>query len=430
MKKKYYIAGGVVLVLAMLTTLQFVNKRKDLMENSQVIIEKLKSDYLTFESTVVAKAECNDKAEIYAPEAFYVENVLVKENDIVKKGDRLFHFRTQAYVEEITKEEENKRMISEQIAQEKQQEKSRLSELKLSLSTYQLTCNLAKNDLDYQKKCLLQARRDYKKDKDNLVLLAAEKAFDDAKEKYKSALEQCKYIKEEITDYQNCENPNIKILQQKIKLSELSIMQLKEKKQIIENMQYADKSGMVTELGISKGIYTIANQKVYTLYNVDKLNLKIKTEEKTFDLLSEGDSVTLNDGQINFSLAVKEKQATSQDKTSEVVLNDTFYLITPLDKEQKKEFKIGETRQCTMTFSNRTKSLLCSYSSLIHEGDSYFVFICDLDTQKIRKQKVQIGNLQENKIEISGDITEQDYIVKNPDESYRDGEVFASVVKR
>ena len=36
------------------------------------------------------------------------------------------------------------------------------------------------------------------------------------------------------------------------------------------------------------------------------------------------------------------------------------YLIAPLDKEQKKEFKIGETRQCTMTFSNRTKSLLCS----------------------------------------------------------------------
>ncbi len=102
-------------------------------------------------------------------------------------------------------------MLEVQIAQEEQQEKSRLSELKLSLSTYQLTCNLAKNELDYQKASLLQAREDYKKDKDNLVLLAAKKTYRDAEEKYKSALEQCDYVEKEIADYQVSENSNYMI---------------------------------------------------------------------------------------------------------------------------------------------------------------------------------------------------------------------------
>ncbi|MCX4328071.1 MAG: efflux RND transporter periplasmic adaptor subunit [Lachnospiraceae bacterium] len=320
-------------------------------------------------------------------------------------------------------------MLEVQIAQEEQQEKSRLSELKLSLSTYQLTCNLAKNELDYQKASLLQAREDYKKDKDNLVLLAAKKTYRDAEEKYKSALEQCDYVEKEIADYQVSENSNIKILKHKIKLSELTIKQLQEKKQIIEKMQYADKSGIVAELCISKGIYTTACQKIYTLYDTKKLNLKIKTEEKNFGLLSEGDTVTLKDDHTNFSLVIKEKQATNQNKIGDVVLNDTFYLIASLDKEQKKKFIIGDARQYKMEFFSSKKALLCSYSSLIREEENYFIFICDLDTQKISKQKVEIGNLQEDKIEITGDISEQDYIVKNPEESYYDGEVFASVVK-
>ena len=194
-------------------------------------------------------------------------------------------------------------------------------------------------------------------------------------------------------------------------------------------MQYADKSGIVAELCISKGIYTTACQKIYTLYDTKKLNLKIKTEEKNFGLLSEGDTITLKDDHTNFSLVIKEKQATNQNKIGDVVLNDTFYLIASLDKEQKKKFIIGDARQYKMEFFSSKKALLCSYSSLIREEENYFIFICDLDTQKISKQKVEIGNLQEDKIEITGDISEQDYIVKNPEESYYDGEVFASVVK-
>ena len=54
-------------------------------------------------------------------------------------------------------------------------------------------------------------------------------------------------------------------------------------------MQYADKSGIVAELCISKGIYTnLRARKIYTLYDTKKLNLKIKTEEKNFGLLSVG----------------------------------------------------------------------------------------------------------------------------------------------
>ena len=429
MKKKCYIASGVILVLVILAVLQVFNKWNDLKVDYQIRVEKLKNEYLKFESTVVAKIECNDKKEIYASDVFYVKSVLVKENDMVTKGEQLFRFSTQDYEEEILREEESKRMLEVQIAQEEQQEKSRLSELKLSLSTYQLTCNLAKNELDYQKASLLQAREDYKKDKDNLVLLAAKKTYRDAEEKYKSALEQCDYVEKEIADYQVSENSNIKILKHKIKLSELTIKQLQEKKQIIEKMQYADKSGIVAELCISKGIYTTACQKIYTLYDTKKLNLKIKTEEKNFGLLSEGDTVTLKDDHTNFSLVIKEKQATNQNKIGDVVLNDTFYLIASLDKEQKKKFIIGDARQYKMEFFSSKKALLCSYSSLIREEENYFIFICDLDTQKISKQKVEIGNLQEDKIEITGDISEQDYIVKNPEESYYDGEVFASVVK-
>lgn len=429
MKKKCYIASGVILVLVILAVLQVFNKWNDLKVDYQIRVEKLKNEYLKFESTVVAKTECNDKTEIYAPDVFYVKSVLVKENDMVTKGEQLFRFSTQDYEEEILREEESKRMLEVQIAQEEQQEKSRLSELKLSLSTYHLTCNLAKNELDYQKASLLQAREDYKKDKDNLVLLAAKKTYRDAEEKYKSALEQCDYVEKEIADYQVSENSNIKILKHKIKLSELTIKQLQEKKQIIEKMQYADKSGIVAELCISKGIYTTACQKIYTLYDTKKLNLKIKTEEKNFGLLSEGDTVTLKDDHTNFSLVIKEKQATNQNKIGDVVLNDTFYLIASLDKEQKKKFIIGDARQYKMEFFSSKKALLCSYSSLIREEENYFIFICDLDTQKISKQKVEIGNLQEDKIEITGDISEQDYIVKNPEESYYDGEVFASVVK-
>ena len=245
MKKKCYIASGVILVLVILAVLQVFNKWNDLKVDYQIRVEKLKNEYLKFESTVVAKTECNDKTEIYAPDVFYVKSVLVKENDMVTKGEQLFRFSTQDYEEEILREEESKRMLEVQIAQEEQQEKSRLSELKLSLSTYQLTCNLAKNELDYQKASLLQAREDYKKDKDNLVLLAAKKTYRDAEEKYKSALEQCDYVEKEIADYQVSENSNIKILKHKIKLSELTIKQLQEKKQIIEKRQKADESGIV-----------------------------------------------------------------------------------------------------------------------------------------------------------------------------------------
>ena len=61
MKKKCYIASGVILVLVILAVLQVFNKWNDLKVDYQIRVEKLKNEYLKFESTVLAKTECNDK---------------------------------------------------------------------------------------------------------------------------------------------------------------------------------------------------------------------------------------------------------------------------------------------------------------------------------------------------------------------------------
>lgn len=377
-----------------------------------------------------------EKSEVYFDTPVKVTKLYVKQNDIVKKGQKLAEFDF---------DDLNSKL--EQAKLEKQSMELALQKLKVTDTTVSVTT--AQNSYKSAESGVASAQRAYDKakkqrsDTKSLYDLGsaskseldnAESALKDAEEalnnaKLKVETERENLSKTTKTNSQSISTKQIDIQSQELAIekAELNIKDLESKIKKSNDAMFAPMNGVVSQVNVAVGSLTPNNQTVFTVLNPDKLEVKLKINEYNAKMVKPGQTVDITGDSIPetdkitgkvVSVAPVASTNNNNSGSSETVIE----VIVSIDNITD-AIKPGITVNCDIKTVDMKNILTLQLDMLSPDKDGKnFVYVLSKDKQTVRKVPVEIGTTSDMKGELkSGDIKEGDLVVMNPKSTIKDG---------
>jgi len=438
MKKKVFIGIGVTALIIILVVVGIVKNSgvagtgAVFNVNASKITKGDISSYLSSNGTVKEI----EKTEIYIDTPLKVTKVLVKQNDVVKKGQQLADFDFDA--------------LNLQLEQAKLQKRTQeLTLKKLTLIDTTVSVAAGQNSLKVAQNSVASAQRSYdlalKKLNDSKALYEADAISKSELDTAQSSLKDIEATllnakinlesqKDTInstskSNNQSVSSKQIDIETQKVSIetSNLNIKDLESKIKKYTAAMYSSMDGIASQVNASEGSFTPSGQPVFVVVNPDKLEVELNINEYnakqmkvgqkveiTGDSIPESDKIT---GKVRSVSPVASKNATNSG-TAETVIK----VIVDIDKITP-SIKPGITVNCDIQTVNITNVLTVELDMLSPDKEGInFVYVLSKDKLTMNKKKIEIGTTSDMKAELkSGDIKEGDLVVMNPKTMYKDG---------
>lgn len=373
-----------------------------------------------------------EKSEVYFDTPVKVTKLYVKQNDVVKKGQKMAEFDFDD--------------MNSKLAQAKIEKQSlELALKKLLLTDATVSVNSAQNTMKVAESAVASAQRSYDKAvkayNDNKALIkmnaiskseldASETALKDAEEALSNAKLKLQNEKENVsTSYKSVSTKQIDIDSQRLAIekSALDIADQESKIKKCNDAMYAPMDGVVSLVNVSVGSLTPNNQTVFTILNPDKLEVKLKINEYNAKLVKPGQTVTITGDSIPETDKITGKvdsvsPIASTDNNNSGSSETVIQVIVSIDNITE-AIKPGITVNCDINIVDLKNVLTLQLDMLGTDKDgNYFVYVISKDKQTMRKVSVKIGTTSDMKAELkSGDIKEGDLVVSNPKSTYKDG---------
>lgn len=373
-----------------------------------------------------------EKSEIYLDTPVKVTKLYIKQNDIVKKGQKLadFDFDT----------------LNLQLDQAKLQKKTQeLALQKLKLTDTAVSIATAQNGLKAAESSVTSAQRTLDnaiKDRDNTKSLyemgdkskndldLAENKVKDAEEALKNAKLKVENEKENVnTASKSTSTKQIDIQSQELAIenSALTIKDLENKIKKYNDAMYATMDGVATHVNVTEGSFTPNAQPVFTLVNPDKLEVKLNINEYNAKMMQPGQSVDITGDSIpetdKITGKVESVSPVASTNTNNTGTQETVIQVTVSIDNITEVIKPGITVNCDIKTVDIKNILTLQLDMLSPDKDGKnFVYVLSKDKQTMHKLPVEIGTTSDMKGEIkSGDIKEGDLVVMNPKSTFKDG---------
>lgn len=390
------------------------------------------SSYLSANGTVTEI----EKSEVYIDTPLKVTKVLVKQNDVVKKGQKLADFDFDA--------------MNLQLEQAKLQMRTQeLSLMKLRLMDSTVSVTSVQNSLKVAQNSVASAQRSYdaalKNFNDNKALFAVESIsrmeLDNSERSLKdaeAALNNAKLNLESQKDTLNSTSKSngrslsskqidIETQEVAIKTSELSIKDLESKIKKYTAGMYSSMDGVATQVNVSEGSFTPNGQPTFVVVNPDKLEVRLKINEYNAKQMKAEQKVDISGDSIPDSEKITGKvrsvsPVASKNRTSTGSDETIVEVIVDIDKVTE-SIKPGITVNCDIQTVNITNVLIIELDMLSPDKDgNNFVYVLSDDKKTMNKKPIELGKASDMKAEIkSGDLKEGNFIVMNPKATYKDG---------
>ncbi len=377
-----------------------------------------------------------EKSEIYLDTPVKVTKLLIKQNDVVKKGQKLAEFDMEAMNMEL----EQQRL--QMKTQELMLKKLKLTDTTVSVASSQNSVKVAENSVASAQRTYdlaLKERDDTKAlydmgDKSKSELDRAENALKDAEAALKNAKLSLESQKEAFnstnkTNNQNTNSKQIDIESQQVAIqtTQLAIKQLESKVKKCQEAMYAAMDGIASKVNVTEGSFTPNGQPVFTVVNPDKLEVMLNINEYNAKIVKPGQSVDITGD----SIPEKDK-ITGKVKTVSPVANtnmnssgsqETVIQVVVSIDSANEAIKPGITVNCDIKTVDMKDVLTLQLDMLIPDKDgNNFVYVISEDKQTIKKVAVELGTTSDMKAELkTGDIKEGDLVVMNPKTTYKDG---------
>ncbi len=377
-----------------------------------------------------------EKSEIYLDTPVKVTKLLIKQNDVVKKGQKLAEFDMEAMNMEL----EQQRL--QMKTQELMLKKLKLTDTTVSVASSQNSVKVAENSVASAQRTYdlaLKERDDTKAlydmgDKSKSELDRAENALKDAEAALKNAKLSLESQKEAFnstnkTNNQNTSSKQIDIESQQVAIqtTQLAIKQLESKVKKCQEAMYAAMDGIASKVNVTEGSFTPNGQPVFTVVNPDKLEVMLNINEYNAKIVKPGQSVDITGD----SIPEKDK-ITGKVKTVSPVANtnmnssgsqETVIQVVVSIDSANEAIKPGITVNCDIKTVDMKDVLTLQLDMLIPDKDgNNFVYVISEDKQTIKKVAVELGTTSDMKAELkTGDIKEGDLVVMNPKTTYKDG---------
>lgn len=438
MKKKVFIGIGVVALIVILVVVGVVKNAGSAGTGTVFTVQanEIKkgdiSSYLSASGTVAAI----DKSEIYIDTPIKVTKLYVKQNDLVKKGQKLADYDFD--------------QLNSQLEQAKLTKRTQeLTLKKLSVIDSTVSVTTVQNSLKVAENTLVSAQRNYdlalKNLNDNKTLYAAdaiskseldksESALNDAEVALKNAKINLESQKDSInsttkSNNQSTNSKQIDIQTQEIAIatSELTIKDLENKIKKYTDAMYATMDGVASQVNVSEGSFTPSAQPIFVVVNPDKLEIKMNINEYNAKQIKVGQKVDITGdsipqtekvtGKVKSVSPVASKSTTSNGSTETVI-----EVVASIDNVTA-SIKPGITVNCDIKTIDITNVLTIQLDMLSTDKDgNYFVYVLSQDKKTMSKKKIELGNTSDMSAEIkSGDIKEGDFVVMSPKTTFKDG---------
>lgn len=377
-----------------------------------------------------------EKSEVYLDTPVKVTKLLIKQNDVVKKGQKLAEFDLEA----LNMELEQQRL--QMKTQELMLKKLKLTDTTVSVASSQNSVKVAENSVASAQRTYdlaLKERNDTKAlydmgDKSKSELDKAENNLKDADAALKNAKLSLESQKEAFkstnkTNNQNASSKQIDIESQQVAIqtTQLAIKQLESKVKKCQEAMYAAMDGIASKVNVTEGSFTPNGQPVFTVVNPDKLEVMLNINEYNAKIIKPGQSVDITGD----SIPEKDK-ITGKVKTVSPVANtnmnssgsqETVIQVVVSIDSANEAIKPGITVNCDIKTVDMKNVLTLQLDMLIPDKDgNNFVYVISEDKQTMKKVAVELGTTSDMKAELkTGDIKEGDLVVMNPKTTYKDG---------
>jgi HlyD family secretion protein len=438
MKKKVFIGIGVAVLIIILVVVGILKNTGSVGTGAVYNVSASKiakgdiSSYLSSNGTVTEI----EKVEVYIDSPLKVTKVYVKQNDVVKKGQKLVDF-----------DFDNLNLQVEQAKLQKRTQELTLKKLTLMDSTVSVASG--QNSLKIAENSVASSQRNYdaalKSLNDDKALFAigdisksyldkSESTFKDSEIALNNAKLNLESQKAAIsstskTNNQSVSSKQIDIETQKVAIetSELTIKDLESKIKKYTAAMSSSIDGVASQVNVSEGSFTPSGKPTYIVVNPDKLEVKLNINEYNAKQMKVGQKVEITGDSIPDSDKITGKVSrvspvASKNNTNTGTTETVIEVIVAIDKITP-AIKPGITVNCDILTVNITNILTVELDMLIPDKDGVnYVYVLSGDKLTMSKKKVEIGTTSDMKAELkSGEIKEGDLVVLSPKATYKDG---------
>ncbi|EPR08244.1 efflux RND transporter periplasmic adaptor subunit [Ruminiclostridium papyrosolvens] len=438
MKKKIIIGVSLAVVVVALITVGIVKNAGTAGSGTVFAVqtgEIKKGDVSSFISANGTVSEI-EKSEVYIDNPVKVTKLYVKQNDTVKKGQKLA---------EIDLDDMNTQLETQKL-QKKSQElllrKAMTADTTISTVNNQNEIKAAENDVTSKQRAYEQALKNRNEKKalydaeaiSKVELDSAENTLKDAEDMLSVAklTLQAKKDAQNETSKTNSKSKaaqqiDIESQQVAIQTTEVAIKDLENKIKKYKASMFSTMDGIASQVNVAEGSYTMAGQPVFVVINPDKLEVKLNINEFNAKLLKPGQAVEISGDSIPEteevtgkvkSVAPMAKANTTNTGSSETVIPVVISInnITP-------SMKPGITVSCDIKTVDISNVLTVDLDMLGQDkDDSKYVFVISSDKKTMQKKKIELGTTSDMKAElVGGGLKEGDLVVMNPNPAYKDG---------
>ncbi len=438
MKKKIIIGVSLAVVIVALITVGIVKNAGSVGSGAVFTVqtgEIKKGDVSSFISANGTVSEI-EKSEVYIDNPVKVTKLYVKQNDTVKKGQKLA---------DIDLDDLNTQLETQKLQKRSQElllKKAMSADTTISTVNNQNEIKAAENDVASKQRAYEQALKNRNEKKElydadaisKVELDSAENTLKDAEDmlsvaKFTLQAKKDAHNETSKTNSKSKAAQQIDIESQRIAIqtTEVAIKDLENKLKKYKASMFSTMDGIVSQVNVAEGSYTMTGQPVFVVINPEKLEVKLNINEFNAKLLKpgqaveiSGDSIPENEkvtGKVK-SVAPIAKANTTNTGSSETVIPVVISIdnITP-------SIKPGITVSCDIKTVDISNVLTVDLDMLGQDkDDSKYVFVISPDKKTMQKKKIELGTTSDMKAElVGGGLKEGDLVVMNPNPAYKDG---------
>lgn len=350
-----------------------------------------------------------EKAEIYFDTPLRVVDILVEKNQHVSKGEKLIELDISSLYSELDKLEINKNIQQLNLEMAQMQDELKKAEIALENAgrTYEKsTETYNENKLLYESGAISEAE-----------LKMSKKNCDDAQSAYESSKINLDMIKKSM-------NYDRKIKEETLQSTVLTINDLQESINRIENNVLCPIDGIVSEINVVKGGHT-GGLPVFEIINTDQLKINAYIKEYNSGRVKVGQKVTIwgdaiskNDnieGRVeSISPKAESKMSSGGEETiveAVISLEKTYPVLRP-----------GLSVTCDISTENIEDALIIPLEAVIPDKDStQYVYTIDAQTGILTKTYIELGIIADMHAQVDGGLNEGELVVLDPQPFFQDG---------
>ncbi|AFS77351.1 efflux transporter, RND family, MFP subunit [Gottschalkia acidurici 9a] len=432
-KKIVGITAGIILSTSLIGL--GVAKSKNQAKSSDMVVETVKvesakdfSSTLDIDGVIKSKEEVSITTDIPSK----VIEVLVKEGDVVKKGDIIAKLETQDIVSKISSAEvnlnlEKERLKSLQTDLARASKPSNTLELEKNIENARIDYSGAKNDYETSKQLFESgAVSKEKMDSDERKMLSAKNTLEITESRLREVRENGDSNGRSKDEIQG----SIEVQKKTIELQEIN---LKKERESLDNAVIKSPiDGTITLSNTKVGILATTANPLFTISNTDKLEVEVEVGEYDISSIRLGQKTEITGD------AFKDKKLSGTvsyiaPSAGDIVAASTNNQASGGSKESKVTVKIdlegntkglkpGYNANTVISTSHKDKALVVPYESIYKKQDGKDVVFLVGKDNVVKEISVRTGISGDIKQEIISDkIKAGDKIILAPNESTKSG---------